>query len=381
MELKILVQQTGKSWVLKPNRNRECIIGSGSDCHISLPYPEIVSDRHLKLSFDQISQSWQAQDLGSTNGTFIDSQRVSNYQITRETRIALGGGIFILVTPEVNVAATAPVAPPPPVYTPSPINNAPTYLNSAPVSNSQLRVLDWGDYVELQAAKLNSWWNRVALRFYLMTGLRNMWWVHFDGYIIPDFKEPADKISIGIENNLNQLKQYQDTDCYAVLLTDAHLTDSTAEMFSGVELFALKRGKKRDFRRFCIVSHHRIRSYVVVENYGPDLFVSRLTRFESQPDGFVPGVILGLSIFIVLIIMFFSTAFASMFNLYGYSVSIGLWLLIIIGLLWGTNFILVPFLMKEFKLLPRPANTQLIWFVIIFGLWFFSLILKLLFPQ
>jgi pSer/pThr/pTyr-binding forkhead associated (FHA) protein len=388
MQLKVFSEQTNQSWTLKPQR--DYVIGSGSECDLPLPYPNIVDSRHLRLSFDQSQGSWTIYDLGSSNGTYINNQRVNNYVVRTQTRIGVGGGVFIVLTPEVNTAPapsipSAPPAPPPPVYNQNrtaPVSNSEqVYRYTAPVTTSPLRVLSWGDYVEAQAAKLSNWWNRVALRFYLMTGLRNMLWVNFDGYIIPNFQEPADKIALGIENNLNQLKQYEDTDCHAVFLTDAHLTDSTAEVFSGIELFALKRGNKRDFRRFCVVSHHRIRSYVVVENYGADLFVGRLTRFESQPDGFVPGLILGLSIFIVLILTFFSTIFESMFNLYGYSVSVGLWLLILVGIFWTTNFILVPFLMKEFKLLPRPANTQLIWLLLIFGLWVFVFLLKLLFPR
>ena len=386
MQLKVSLEQTNQRWTLKPQRG-EYIIGSGSECDLPLPYPNIVANRHLKISFDQSQGSWTVYDLGSSNGTFIDTNRISSYTIINQTRIGLGSGIFIVVTPAINTTAapSIPSRPPvPPIYTQNRTattkDNQSGY-NTALATNSPLRVLSWGDYVELQASKLSSWWNRLALRFYLMTGLRNMWWVHFDGYVIPDFQEPAEKIAMGIETNLNQLKQYEDTDCHAVLLTDAHLTDSTMEVFSGIELFALKRGNKRDFRRFCVVSHHRIRSYVVVDNYGSDLFVGRLTRFESQPDGFVPAFILGLALFIVLLMTFFGTVLSSMFsNLSGYSTSIGLWLFIIISLLWATNFILVPFLMKEFKLLPRPANTQLIWLIIIFGFWLFLFLLKLLFP-
>lgn len=389
MKLKLFLEQTGQSWTLKPNR--DYVIGSSTECDIALPSASAVDSRHLKLSFDQLAGIWQVSDLGSSTGTFVNNQRVSSYPIQGQTRISLAGNIVLLAAPE-GVTATAPPAPA--IYNPatqqmaSPI--APNQLtrepvrNSLAVNNSPFRVMNWGDYVETQALRQGNWWNRVAIRYHMMTGLRNTPWMDFDGYVLPDFNEPAEKIAAGIEANLNQLRRYENTDCYAVMLTDAHLTDSTRELFSNIELFALKRGGKRDFRRFCVVAHNRIRAYVVVDNYGSDLFVGILTRFESQPDGFVPAMILAIPLLIVLTISFLSSSLLGSLasGLYNVSpVSIGLWLMIIIGGLWAANFLGIPWLMREFKLLPKPANTQLIWLLFLAGLWLFFGLLTLLFPN
>ncbi|MFB2917917.1 FHA domain-containing protein [Aerosakkonema funiforme] len=385
MQLKLFLEQTNQSWTLKPNR--EYVIGSGSDCDIPLSFVNVVSDRHLKLSFNQLTNTWHAYDLGSSKGTFVDNQPITDYPIKTQTKIVLAGGIFLVATPEGAIPMSPPAmyAPASQTYSsvpPTQVTYDRAYRQSTSVGNSLLRVLTWGEYVEVQASQLQSWWDRVAIRYYLMTGLRNTPWIKFDGYVIPDFKEPAEKIAVGIEANLNQLKRYEDTDCHVVLLTDAHLTDSRRDFFSGIELFSLKRGGRRDFRRFCVVSHHRIRTYVIVDNYGTDLFIGRLTRFESQPDGFVPAAILGLIFLIVAILTFFTNFLSTLaYGVYAPTASIALWSLIILTGLWVANFIAVPWLMREFRILPRPGNTLIIWLIILLSLWLFFGLLTFLFPS
>ncbi|MBW4630878.1 MAG: FHA domain-containing protein [Iphinoe sp. HA4291-MV1] len=387
MNLNLFLEQTGQSWTLRPNR--EYIVGSGNDCDIPLSNVNVVSAHHLKFIFHQPSNSWHVSDLGSSNGVFINNQRITDYPIQIQTRIAIAGGIFLVATPE-EVRQVQSAIPTPPFYVPDP--PPPNTFNQAqgfspqpfqppvPVTSSSLRVLTWGEYVESQVFKAKSWWDQIAVRYFLTTGLRNTPWITFDGYIIPNFKESAEKIAVGIEANLNQLKRYEDTDCQVVLLTDAHLIDTSRAVFSGIELLALKRANRRDFRRFCVVYHHRIRTYVIVDNYGPDLFIGRLTRFESQPDGFIPVVILAVAI---LIALFMSSAFSPLsatLSSSGSQLTVFLWVLIIITGLWTANYLAVPWLMQRFRILPKPSNTMIIWLLILGVLWIFLFLLTILFP-
>ncbi|MBK1990141.1 FHA domain-containing protein [Sphaerospermopsis aphanizomenoides BCCUSP55] len=378
MQLKI-VQQTGgtdKNWTLTPNR--ECIIGSGSGCDITLPYPDIVSDRHLRLYFDKYTQTWQAQDLVSSNGTFIDSQRITDYQITRETRIAVGGGIFITVTPVGNVASNAP-APPAPPPPPQPVYTPPTPKLQKPVSNGghyqyrdgqsvsrntnrnqsySRKVLSWREYVEKQAAKLEGI-GHLATWFHMTTGFRNTPWIRgfgsndksnnfnsFDGYILPDFQESEQAITDAIEERLSKMQQYQDTDCFIARLTDAHIADSATQSFLGVELFPIRRSKlnEADYRRFCVVSYHRVRTYLLVENYGSDLFVSWVTRFEPDPTSVIILLWLILAIFITL-----------------FALPTGNFFMIITPLtIWGEIYWLTPLIMQSMNIVPKKANARLV---------------------
>ncbi len=128
-ELKLVIEQTGQSYTLKPNR--EYIIGSGSDCDISLPYVNVVANQHLKLSFEQFSQTWHAIDLGSSTGTFVNNQQINDYPIKYQTRIALANGIFLIVTPSVITPGESQ----PNTYQPQ--TGSPTYYQTPPAPAPQ----------------------------------------------------------------------------------------------------------------------------------------------------------------------------------------------------------------------------------------------------
>lgn len=63
------------------------VIGRGSDCQIRLD-DDYSSTRHARLF--QSEGAWWVEDLGSTNGTYLDGQRV-----TRPVPAELGGSIRI----------------------------------------------------------------------------------------------------------------------------------------------------------------------------------------------------------------------------------------------------------------------------------------------
>jgi ABC-type multidrug transport system ATPase subunit/pSer/pThr/pTyr-binding forkhead associated (FHA) protein len=62
-------------------------IGAAPDCDIVLNQPQ-VSGHHARLS--RAGNSFMLEDLGSTNGTFIDGTRVRQSAVTPATRIGLG---------------------------------------------------------------------------------------------------------------------------------------------------------------------------------------------------------------------------------------------------------------------------------------------------
>lgn len=63
------------------------VIGRGSDCQIKLD-DDYSSTRHARLF--QSEGQWWVEDLGSTNGTYLDGQRV-----TRPVPAEIGGSIRI----------------------------------------------------------------------------------------------------------------------------------------------------------------------------------------------------------------------------------------------------------------------------------------------
>ena len=63
------------------------VIGRGSDCQIRLD-DDYSSTRHARLF--QSEGEWWVEDLGSTNGTYLDGQRV-----TRPVPAEIGGSIRI----------------------------------------------------------------------------------------------------------------------------------------------------------------------------------------------------------------------------------------------------------------------------------------------
>lgn len=347
MRLKIKLEQTGQTWTLQPQR--EYIIGSGSDCDISVPYVNIVDSRHLKLSFNQFTNTWHVCDLNTKNGTLVNNQQITDRPITAQTRIAIADQVLFVATPE---GAASPAQTP--TYQPNP----PVKQSVAGIRPSEQKVLTWKEYVDKQVRRQpEGSFSAFAARFYLITGLRNTPWVRtygqtgfnaFDGYIIPNFKGSAKTVADGIEEKLTKMTQYEDTNCYVAELTDAHIADSATQGFLGVELFPIRRsmGGKGDYRRFCILSYHRVRTYLLVENYGSDLFVSWVTRFEPDPTPVVPGLWLAISCLLILLLLS-STKGDIMVS----TVPLTIWLI---------RYRIVPWCMMEQNILPKKANARLV---------------------
>jgi pSer/pThr/pTyr-binding forkhead associated (FHA) protein len=83
----------GGEFPLRPNR--EIIIGRSSDLDMVL-VEDMVSRKHAKISTDDHSVS--IQDLGSTNGTFVNGEKVRAIRLKGGDRILVGTSIIKLVT-------------------------------------------------------------------------------------------------------------------------------------------------------------------------------------------------------------------------------------------------------------------------------------------
>jgi pSer/pThr/pTyr-binding forkhead associated (FHA) protein len=82
----------GGEFPLRPNR--EIIIGRSSDLDMVL-VEDMVSRKHAKISTDEHTVS--IQDLGSTNGTFVNGEKIRAIRLKEGDRILVGTSIIKLV--------------------------------------------------------------------------------------------------------------------------------------------------------------------------------------------------------------------------------------------------------------------------------------------
>src|SRR3954453_13099105 len=82
----------GGEFPLRPHR--EIIIGRSSDLDMVL-VEDMVSRKHAKISTDEHTVS--IQDLGSTNGTFVNGEKIRKVELKDGDRILIGTSIIKLV--------------------------------------------------------------------------------------------------------------------------------------------------------------------------------------------------------------------------------------------------------------------------------------------
>ncbi len=87
------------------------VIGRGPDCDVVVDSPE-VSRRHARILPMPLHQ-WAIQDLGSTNGTFVNGQRVQSCALAAEAVVEIGPVTLWLGEPAGERAAAGPEAAPP----------------------------------------------------------------------------------------------------------------------------------------------------------------------------------------------------------------------------------------------------------------------------
>jgi FHA domain len=400
MKLELSLENTNNSWPLTPDR--VYIAGSDTTCDLTLPVSENVRPKHLKFAFDKSNSCWMVEDLSGRRGTIVNNTLVAIALLKGVSRIVISDSVVIIATPEFATApaAVAPAAPVPSVaptlaapnqpaqnayaqpnaYTPptpnvynpgygaAPINATPSPVVRNEVSSGvsrasveELRILTWPQYVERQAFEygkkgLASRWN---VNFALKTGMRDTPWIGSkekqpDGYIIPNFNGSVEDVALEIEKKLGLLRQYEGTDCYVSSLTDAHLVDSDKQSFLGIELFPIIRSRENnqaDYRRFCVTAYHRIRTYLLVEKYGGDLFVSWITRFEPMPTPII--MVLWLIVAILATIILVVSALSL------HSGLVGLTIAILPIIFWWEFYSLLPTAMSSFGILPKKSNARL----------------------
>ncbi|ODA40949.1 FhaA domain-containing protein [Desulfosporosinus sp. BG] len=80
----------GQSFELK---DTEVFIGRHGQCQLVLHDPE-VSRRHLKLALGE--NGWWLDDLGSTNGSFVNGQRIKHQMAAPGDRIQIGQSVLVI---------------------------------------------------------------------------------------------------------------------------------------------------------------------------------------------------------------------------------------------------------------------------------------------
>jgi diguanylate cyclase (GGDEF)-like protein len=70
---------------------REVVIGRGGDCDIQVDR-DSVSRRHAKVS--RAGSGWQVQDLGSTNGSYVNDAQITQYSLRDGDLLKIGNAIF-----------------------------------------------------------------------------------------------------------------------------------------------------------------------------------------------------------------------------------------------------------------------------------------------
>jgi hypothetical protein len=373
LKLRLLANDQEQSWTLKPAR--EYTIGTSPSFDIELT--DISIDVNLKFVYDTYSQAWYVSDLSNRGNLTIDGQPLQSHEIRANAKIGIERGVSIDLIPEGSSTSTNG-------HAAAGRGGTATYGGSTSTvertqqasssrqksaseggkSNKKLRRLTWPQYVH-ECVQVQG-----ANRFSLITGYRFTPWVRatgslgfdsFDGYIIPDFQQipgcekSSELVASQIQTKLAEVsldeKKYANTDCFIASLTDAHIVDSLNQSifwgFLWPELFPIKRGGRypqRDYRDFCVVNYNRVKTYLLIENYGSDLFVSWITRFEPKPSAMLQ-IVAG---FIAFIMCFLA---AGMKNGFLFFTPI---------LQWMSIFVFTPQLMLFAGIVPKKANTNFI---------------------
>lgn len=76
-----------------PLQENDLIIGRHGQCGLVLHDPE-VSRHHLKIAPEE--NGWWSDDLGSTNGSFVNGQRINHQKIAPGDRIQIGQSILVI---------------------------------------------------------------------------------------------------------------------------------------------------------------------------------------------------------------------------------------------------------------------------------------------
>jgi serine/threonine-protein kinase len=101
--------RTGQKVSIRPGQS--CRIGRDEGAELAVPDDNYLSRLHFALEVDEVN--CRLKDLGSTNGTFVNGERVAEALVGRGDLIAAGGSSFVVHMELEDL--------PPPPLTPQPV--------------------------------------------------------------------------------------------------------------------------------------------------------------------------------------------------------------------------------------------------------------------
>ena len=102
---KLMIQQPdGDQLLTELDAAQSYVIGRSEDCSICIP-AEAISGQHASLS--PTGQGWALEDLGSSNGTSVNGQEVTQATLADGAQIILGGQIVLLFVDDAPAVAVA----------------------------------------------------------------------------------------------------------------------------------------------------------------------------------------------------------------------------------------------------------------------------------
>jgi pSer/pThr/pTyr-binding forkhead associated (FHA) protein len=73
--------------------DNEVLVGRSADCDVTLDNDPFASTRHAR--FFRKDENWYVEDLGSTNGTLVNSHRITAPVLLRvDDRVQTGTAVF-----------------------------------------------------------------------------------------------------------------------------------------------------------------------------------------------------------------------------------------------------------------------------------------------
>lgn len=115
LQVALKVIEGKQSGTLIPLNRQKFLIGREEDCQLR-PNSDLVSRHHCVIAVDDFTV--RIRDLGSTNGTFVNNQRITTQVVLKQGDLIRIGKLAF----EVQIKAAAPAKPAPkPIKVPEPI--------------------------------------------------------------------------------------------------------------------------------------------------------------------------------------------------------------------------------------------------------------------